>query len=254
MVYLTGDTHAIFSRFKPFIFRESETMTKDDVVIILGDFGGVWYDCPEERDKLNWLNAQPFTTCYVDGNHECFDRYYTDEFPVVDFHGGKAHQIRDSIFHLMRGNVFDFEGKKFFAMGGARSHDISDGILDETDFDNPFEFEETVYRWRLEGRMFRIKGLSWWEQEIPSQEEFDFAEKTLKENNYEVDYVISHCLPQDVASAVGFTESDKLTTWFNKILLEDKLKFHRWYCGHYHMDTTVMGKFHIMCDRIERIL
>ena len=30
----------------------------------------------------------------------------------------------------MRGQVFEIEGKTFFTMGGAASHDIQDGILD----------------------------------------------------------------------------------------------------------------------------
>lgn len=39
MVYLTGDCHADFSRFSPNIFPEQMEMTRDDFVIICGDFG-----------------------------------------------------------------------------------------------------------------------------------------------------------------------------------------------------------------------
>ena len=140
MIYITGDTHADFSRFNTKNFPEQKKMTKDDIVIVLGDFGGIWYDCSKERYWLDWLNDKSFTLVFVDGNHENFDRLY-NEFPIIDFHSGKAHKIRDNIYHLMRGHIFDFEGKKFFAMGGASSHDIDDGILNPSDFADENEFK-----------------------------------------------------------------------------------------------------------------
>ena len=133
MVYITGDTHAVFNRFNTKNFPEQKEMTKDDFVIVCGDFGGIWYDNKYERHWLKWLSEKPFTILYVDGNHENFDRLYSEEFEVVDFHGGKAHKLNDSVYHLMRGEIFDFEGKKFLAFGGSRSHDIDDGILDSFD-------------------------------------------------------------------------------------------------------------------------
>ena len=42
MIYVTGDTHGDFERFREDIFPEQKTKTKDDYVIICGDFGGVW--------------------------------------------------------------------------------------------------------------------------------------------------------------------------------------------------------------------
>ena len=253
MVFLTGDTHGDFIRFHSSRFPEQQEMTRDDIVIVLGDFGGIWYDCDEEKDKLNWLEELPFTLCYVDGNHENFQRYYEGEFEIVDFHGGKAHKVRDNVYHLMRGHIFDFEGKKFFAMGGASSHDIDDGILDPASFKSDEEFNEVCSLWSWEGRMFRVKGLSWWPEEIPSKEEMDFGEKNLREHNYTVDYVISHCLPQEVLPFIHIHDHDDLTLYFNK-LLQNGLKFDKWYCGHYHMNTCVMGKFNILYYDIVRII
>ena len=42
MIYITGDCHSNFERFIPRNFPEQKEMTKDDYVIICGDFGGVW--------------------------------------------------------------------------------------------------------------------------------------------------------------------------------------------------------------------
>ena len=43
MIYITGDCHGNFERFNPNIFPEQNEMTKEDYVIICGDFGGVWH-------------------------------------------------------------------------------------------------------------------------------------------------------------------------------------------------------------------
>ena len=251
-VYLTGDTHGEFTRFNSKRFKEQKELTRNDIVIILGDFG-IWHDTNEERWWFDWLAEKDFTLCFVDGNHENYDRLYSDEFPIVDFHGGKAQKIRDNIFHLMRGYVFEFEGKKFFCMGGASSHDISDGILNVSDFDDEDEFYKTARKWDKQGKEFRINHLSWWKNEIPSREEMDLGEVILTKNNYEVDYVITHCLPQSVASVAGWRTPDALTNYFDK-LLDNGLKFKRWYCGHYHCEKSVFGKFVIKYFDIERVL
>lgn len=91
---------------------------------------------------MNWLSQKPFTLLFVDGNHENFDRLYSGEFEVVDFHGGKTHKIADNIYHLMRDYVFTLCGKKFFVFVGANSHDIDDGILDRDDFTSEREFQK----------------------------------------------------------------------------------------------------------------
>lgn len=41
-IFMTGDTHGDFSRLRPAAFREQGGLTKDDYLIICGDFGGVW--------------------------------------------------------------------------------------------------------------------------------------------------------------------------------------------------------------------
>ncbi len=255
MVYLTGDTHADFRRFGTKQFPEQKEMTKDDTVIILGDFGGVWMqkETPEEKYKLDWLNDKPFTLCFVDGNHENYDRLYGGEFPVVPFHGGKAQKIRESVFHLLRGEIYDIDGKDFFVMGGASSHDISDGILDQDEFDDPDDFEEVYRKWWFGNKMFRVNHISWWKQEIPSKEEMAFARGNLEKHDYAVDYVLSHCLPQNVAAALGFAQPDPLTEFFDA-LLDEGLGFSHWHCGHYHTTTDLFGKYHVHYYDIERIL
>lgn len=253
MIYITGDTHADFSRFNTKNFPEQKKMTKDDIVIVLGDFGGIWYDCSKERYWLDWLGDKPFTLVFVDGNHENFDRLY-NEFPIIDFHGGKAHKIRDNIYHLMRGYIFDFEGKKFFAMGGASSHDIDDGILNPSDFANKNEFRNTYNQWVNQGRMFRVNHSSWWKEELPNVKEMLFGIKNLKENNYKVDYVLTHCPPKEVCYWCGCYDTDRIILYFEE-LLKTGLSFQEWWSGHLHRDEyNIYRKYNIIYKDIIRIV
>ena len=147
MIYVTGDCHQNFERFNASIFPEQNDMTKDDYVIICGDFGGVWNKDEESKEEtmlMDWLDCKSFTTLFVDGNHENFDRLY--EYPVEEWHGGKVHKIRPSVIHLMRGQVFDIEGASFFTFGGATSHDIDGGILEPDDPDFKKKKEEAKQR------------------------------------------------------------------------------------------------------------
>ena len=45
------------------------------------------------------------------------------------------HKIRASVIHLMRGQIYHLCGKAIFTFGGAKSNDISGGILDPEDSD-----------------------------------------------------------------------------------------------------------------------
>ena len=54
MIYITGDCHGEFRRFNTRIFPEQNGMTKDDYVIICGDFGGVWNK--DEESKMETHN------------------------------------------------------------------------------------------------------------------------------------------------------------------------------------------------------
>ena len=64
-----------------------------------------------EQRQLDWLEQRPYTPLFVSGNHENYD--LLAEYPVEDWNGGQ---------------VYDIQGKKFFTMGGASSHDISGGF------------------------------------------------------------------------------------------------------------------------------
>ena len=115
-VYVTGDTHGGFQRLGMKYFPEQKKMNREDMVIIAGDFGGLWGGTPAEKYWLDWLEDKPFTTAFLDGNHENFAML--NALPERLWHGGRIHEVRPHVLHLMRGQVFDIEGYTFFTMGG----------------------------------------------------------------------------------------------------------------------------------------
>ena len=53
--------------------------TKDDYLIVCGDFGYIFEDSLSEHRFLDFLETKPYTVCFCDGNHENFTRIY--EYP-----------------------------------------------------------------------------------------------------------------------------------------------------------------------------
>ena len=75
MIYITGDTHGTidWEKINTTRFPEQKNLTKDDYLIILGDFGGVWDGADQDRYILKTYEKRNFTTLFIDGNHENHD-------------------------------------------------------------------------------------------------------------------------------------------------------------------------------------
>ena len=72
-------------------------MTKEDYVIICGDFGGVWSKDKESNEEtmlMDWLDCKSYTTLFVDGNHENFDRL--KKYPARSTNGEGENQAYPS--------------------------------------------------------------------------------------------------------------------------------------------------------------
>lgn len=217
MIYVTGDTHCPtdIHKLNTANFPQQKDLTKDDTLIICGDVGIVWErDSGEDRFWQNWLNDKNCTIVFCDGNHENFDLLYG--YPIVEWNGGKVHQIKDSVFHLMRGEVYTIEGKTFFVLGGAMSLD----------------------------KEYRTEGKNWWSQETPSPKELNNAFDNLEKCGWKVDYVITHDAPSRVVGQLGFTphNTDDIDIMrFYRFLdfIAVHLKFQCWYFGHFHKDVSL---------------
>lgn len=244
MVYVTGDTHGRFERLFPRPTGGVE-FKNGDYVIICGDFGGIWKAGEEQEKQLDKLETLPCTILFADGNHENYD--LLEAYPISFWHGGKVQIIRKNLIHLMRGQIYDIEGKSYFVMGGAASHDIFNGILD---IDSP-DFDREYSRMRRAGKFFRVKGLSWWERELPSEIEIQEAWENLCQHEKKVDFVISHCLPDELQIALKRVLGDfsykenRLTAFLQRVY--DECCFEEWYCGHFHRSMN-LGKVHLLYE------
>ena len=250
MIYITGDCHQNFERFNASIFPEQKEMCKEDYVIICGDFGGVWNKDEEGREEtmlMDWLDCKSFTTLFFDGNHENFDRLY--EYPVEEWHGGKVHKIRPSVIHLMRGQIFEIDGKSIFTFGGASSHDIDGGILELYDPDYKKKKKELDKGWKP----YRINHLSWWEQELPAKEEMDEGKRNLALRDNKVDFIVTHCCSSSTQALLGGSmfKPDIETTYLEEI--KRNTSFKKWFFGHYHDNRNVSAEEILLYEQIIRI-
>ena len=246
-IIVTGDIHGNpFQRLNVENFPEGKTYTKEDYVIILGDFGLVWDDSAMEHSCLDWLENKPWTTLFIDGNHENYD--LLNKFPIEEWGGGRVQKIRSSVIHLLRGEVYDIGGYKFLAMGGARSHDIQDGILEVGD--------PRIKIWKKDDfKFFRINHISWWEEEIPNEKKKKNALKNLAENDYKVDYILTHEAPSSDVILMDHLlyHPDEYSKWL-EMEIRQKVKYKKWFFGHYHLNLDVNEKETCLFERRIRIV
>jgi hypothetical protein len=225
MIYLTGDTHGDLSRLTSANWPKGKSLSKRDYLIILGDFGVLWNPKEDSSSKywLNWLSKKPWTTLFLDGNHENFD--LVDNLQTIDKFDSKVGRAIDGVYHLRRGHVYTIEGITFFAMGGAASID----------------------------KAMRVENISWWAREQPSDKELELARYNLKAANHKIDYVLTHTCPtqvkNDLLSAYNYTNNfyDPLEAKLSEI--EFSLEYKHWYFGHFHKNIT-LGKFTCLYEDI----
>lgn len=230
-IFVTGDTHGDFRRFTSNNFKNGKDLDKSDFMIITGDFGGIWdvnQSGPQEKHWLNWLDEKPWTTLFVSGNHENFDRL--DKFPLIDMFGSKVGKINNSIFHLRRGEIYNIAGRNIFTFGGGYSID----------------------------KARRTEFISWWKQEQPSNEEYKKGLKTLKAANNTVDYIITHTAPEIMFNKLGevfwmeekIPGEEQLRAYFDMLITN--INYKQWFCGHFHKDWSV-NKFNFLYFNIEEL-
>lgn len=209
MICLTGDTHGVndMKRFSPENFPAGARLSRDDFVVILGDFGLLWHNPPTEREsmELRRLNSMPWTTLFLDGNHENFD--LLDGLPAEKLFGAPVGVAAPKVFHLKRGYIYTIGGKKCFVLGGARSLD----------------------------RKERTPGRSWWRREIPSEEEYRRGLDSLEGAHWQVDWVLTHTAPDGVLrrTHIGkYLDGDPVSVYLEEI--RKGIEYDRWFCGHLH--------------------
>ncbi|CZE48340.1 metallophosphoesterase family protein [Campylobacter geochelonis] len=235
MIYLCGDTHGNYEIHKLLNekFISSKEFSKDDYFIILGDFGVFWKDETDEAEKniLEAISKLPFTVLFIDGNHENFNRLFS--FKNESKFKGTVGVCGENLYWLKRGEIYEICGKNIFVFGGALSID----------------------------KAHRTPNLSWWKQEMPSEDEKEYAIKNIKnfmKNGKSIDIVLSHTAPNSAISRLGYrinsSKIDSTSIFLEHIFFLAKPK--EWYFGHFHNDVEfdLDGcKFRLCYDNIVEI-
>lgn len=216
-IWVTGDIHGGIDMHKlscKELKHRGIALSEGDYLIILGDFGFPFLDKEYETPRgeyhywMKWFKERRYTVLWIDGNHENFN--FWDRQPITERFGGKVqvHPEASNVLRLMRGEVYEIEGKKFFAFGGAASHD----------------------------KQYRKPNISWWEQEEASHEEMRNAKNNLKSHDYKVDYILTHTPPRSITNELLGAFKDRTADFLEAVLAVTDYKL--WLCGHIHEEMV----------------
>ena len=214
MVYITGDIHGDPMRI--YVFAKKHKLTKNDMVIILGDVGANYYgDERDERTKENLSKVRVPILC-IHGNHE-MRPWEADGYTLVKWNGGKVwvQEKYPQLLFAKDGEIYTIDGKRYIAIGGAYSVDSY---------------------WRIKHHA------GWWESEQPTEEIKKFVEKQLQVN--EIDIILSHTCPrkyEPIEAFLPFIDQSSVDTntedWLDSI--EETVNYQAWYCGHWHIEKDI---------------
>ena len=215
MIYITGDTHGNFQRIKEFC-QEQQTTT-NDYLIILGD-AGINYFGDQDNKLKEELTKLPITFLCVYGNHEERPENIKT-YQEINLFDGIMYQEKNypNLLFFKDSEIYTILNKKVLVIGGAFS--VNKDLMIE-------------------------RGYKWFKDEQPSELIKKQTLNNLKENNYQVDYILSHTCPYKYLPYEMFyvgVNQDKVDQSTEKFLdlIEELTDYHKWYCGHFHTDKVV---------------
>lgn len=225
-IYLTGDTHANVRRL--LIIDDSE-MTKDDIVIVLGDFGVIWEKDSQMTDTvLELLSEKNFTLAFLDGNHENFPEIARLEKETY-WNGGKIGLLPYGIIHLLRGEIYNINGRIIGVCGGANSIDL----------------------WH------RTEGISWWREEEITDNDIDNFMAAANKYNNKIDMMLSHDAPASMIPIIklysGVNDGDISDSQIQLEKINQEINIDKWYFGHWHIDKVIDDKFECLYKKIKEV-
>lgn len=89
---------------------------------------------------------------------------------------------------------------------------------------------------------------------MPSAEEGEEGRLNLQKHNNEVDFIVTHCASSSTATLLshGMYKQDMLTDYLEG--LRQKVKFKKWFFGHYHDNRNVNAEEILLWEQIIRIV
>ena len=230
MIYITGDTHNTIDMhhlsakwMRRYCFLQGAKYSEVTEAIVLGDFGLPWEDCPvdengihpaDKSDKylLDWYNKKPFKVLAVMGNHDNYNML--EKLPQAKMYGDKVLKVSENVFYLIRGHIYNIQGKSFLVLGGAQSQDKSRRTLDK----------------------------DLWAQEEWTSEEEDACISRIEKFGKAFDFVLSHTGPLSgiscIESSCDYPEYAAACREDSNVRFNDRIdgmiSYKRWFFGHWH--------------------
>jgi len=215
-IVFTGDTHREYGRLlEIYNVMKKYKEEKEKYICVLGDFGYLFDDSFSEKKLLDDIEKQDFVFIVIPGNHENYKAFR--EYEIVDFHGAKAHKVRENIYYICRGEIFELAGKFFYCMGGGNSVD----------------------------RYMRRKDISYWEEEMPTDGEYKYAADTLdshRKKGKKIDYILSHTAPLSGLAYLGKNHGQEewpLNNFLEYVRETVKDEYTMHFYGHLHVDKEL---------------
>lgn len=217
MIYFTGDIHGEVFRVSDMIQRYEITIS--DTIVLLGDVGMNYYGNKyRDRRSKKRLNQLGIPILCIHGNHEMRPGTIPT-YHEVEWNGGAVY-VEDEYPNLLfakDGEVYDLEGLKAIAIGGAYSID----------------------KW------YRLQcGAKWFADEQPLEEIKRRVEDKLTSLGWKIDAVLTHTCPARYIPTEAFipgldqsTVDNSTELWLDSIA--ERLDYTSWYCGHWHIDKRI---------------
>ncbi len=216
-VWVRGDTHGNFD-FLPYFCEEHKTDV-DDILIILGDAGILYYGEKKKREQVlkDYITVLPITIVCVRGNHEdrpknrsnmetctTVNRYYSGTFYYEPGY--------ENILYAQDGGEYMFGDQLCLVVGGAYSVD----------------------KWhRL------MMGYKWFEdEELTPEEKYEIMFNTA---NKQYEHVFTHTCPFEWMPTDLFLSGIDQTSISNDMerfltQLSNNFNWGHWWFGHFHAD------------------
>lgn len=230
MVFITGDTHGDFTRVFNFV-RDKEKICsfarEKDYLIVLGDAGINYYLNGRDTKLKRKLAKLPLTLVCIHGNHEERPQNI-NTYELINlekgFLKGKFYFEPDfpNILFPAIGEIFQIYGQEYWHLGGAWSYD-------------------KLYR--LEQTKAGIKNFNWYSSEQMTTIEKISCLMELDNISNEDIIILSHTCPLKYMPTEKFLnyEVGAIDNSMEKFLdvIEDKMEYKKWYCGHWHTDKII---------------
>lgn len=222
MIYITGDMHRDFSRLY------GNKLSKNDMLIILGDVGLNYYLNKQDDEMKAFVNAFNYKFFCIRGNHEERPENI-DTYKEVDMFGGKVfiEEKYPNLIFAKDGEIYKIDDKKILVIGGAYSVD----------------------------KNYRLShGYKWFQDEQLSYREMDSILTNIKGKYFDI--VLTHTCPfkyepiEMFMSGINQSEVDHTMEHFLDEV-EENVDYDKWYCGHYHTEKEI-DKLKFMFQKIKK--